>query len=114
MGVVFFAMAAVIGILVFMGVLSPLLQSVKGLSNKVEPLRKYEKLLFEKERLLENLSDLELDHELKKMDEAVYQDLKAQLLSEAATIYMSIEKFEKESPLLKGIEKDLASLDHQS
>lgn len=114
MDIAFFAVAAVVGILVFVGILSPMLQSMKGISNKVDPLRKYEKLLFEKERLLENLSDLELDHSLKKMDDDVYSDLKTQTLAEAAQIYSDIEKFEKENPLLKAIEKDLASLDRQS
>jgi hypothetical protein len=73
-------------------------------------LREFERLLFEKERYLLNLKDLEMDRNMGKMSEDDYQNLRTQLLSEAAAIYSALEKLEKK-PLFHKIEEDLKSLE---
>jgi hypothetical protein len=104
----FIAVAFVISFFVVMTILWPLLESKIQAPPALDFLKNYDRLLYERERILENLTDLELDRNLKKIEEADYQALRAQLLSEAATIYRNIEELEKNQPLFKAIEKDLA------
>jgi hypothetical protein len=94
-------------------ILWPLLE-LKSVSEKPRHfLRELERLLFERERYLTNLKDLELDHQMNKLSEADYTDLRSQLFSEAGTIFTSLEKLEKENPIIVQIEKDALALEKE-
>jgi hypothetical protein len=55
--------------------------------------------------ILENLQDLELDHSMQKLSQKDYNDLKMKMMSEAASIYQSLEQLEKEDPLFMRLRK---------
>lgn len=65
----------------------------KRIENSI--LATLEKLLFEKERYLLTLKDLELDHSMNKMSESDYQSLRAHFLAEASDVYAQIDEIEK-------------------
>ncbi len=98
---------------ILIGILSLLLILWPYIENKSLPpisgdfLRKYESLLFERERVLLNIKDLELDLSMQKIDQTDFQNLRTQLLSEAAKIYSSIEQIENENIFFKKLAQDL-------
>ena len=64
-------------------------------------------LLQEKEMILMNLRDLDQDLQVDKVNRLEYEELKADLLEKAASIYAAIENLELKDPLITQIEADL-------
>ena len=91
----------------------PLLELKPGGYKPKDILRELERLLFERERLLSNLKDLELDRQMKKISGEDYEDLKNQLMSEAGGIYSALDRVEKETLVLKQIDRDLLELEKE-
>jgi Tfp pilus assembly protein PilN len=106
---VFLSLIFLLSMLVLFFVLGPLLRSAKT-SHQPELLRKLDRLYYERDRLLTNLEDLESDRETQKMNTSDYEELRQQLLSQAAEIYEGIDKFENDSVLVS-IETDLNKLE---
>ncbi|MDB5037577.1 MAG: hypothetical protein JWQ35_1105 [Bacteriovoracaceae bacterium] len=96
-----------------MVILWPLLEIKSVAERPKDFFREFDRLVFEKERYLNNLKDLELDRSMKKIAEKDYEDLRSQLLSEASVIYRELEKIEKEYPILLQMEKDVQKLEKE-
>jgi len=99
-----------LGSLVSLFVLWPLLPRANALGIKSRshlPLARYETLVYERERILENLMELDVDFQFEKINLADHQDLKAALMEEASNIYSEIKALEGADPLLQAIENDL-------
>ncbi len=71
---------------------------------------RYQKLYQEKQRLLEHLKDIELDHQLDKLNDQDHDGLRQSSLLELTKLYQEIEDFEKSDPVLLRIEKDMKNL----
>lgn len=100
MNLAILAFALVLILLLLYWVFSPWLLPVEKAESTDPLLRKLEKLHFDREAIMQNLQDLELDRSLKKIDDSDYQNLKARMMSEAAMIYQNFESLEKSDPIL--------------
>ena len=76
-------------------------------------VRELDRLYYERERLMQNLEDLEHDRELKKIGEQDYKILRAKLLGETAHIYDLLKHVEESNPILIAIEKDLGKIEKE-
>src|ERR1700722_13687042 len=82
----------------------PLLEETRAENLYENFFRTLESLIYEKEMLLENLKDLELDKTLQKIALPDYQDLRSKLMMETSSIYSKIEKLESQQIIIKTIE----------
>src|SRR5690348_6688411 len=64
-------------------------------SESTDALARYELLLFERERVLDNLMELEADLVFEKLNVKDHAELKSDLIQEASEIYSEIENIEK-------------------
>lgn len=105
MNLALFAFGLIFIILLLYWVFSPWLVQLNLSSGSNPLLRKLEKLYFDREMILENLQDLELDRAMGKIDAKDYETLKLKMMNEAATIYQTIEKIEHEDPIFIELQK---------
>jgi len=75
------------------------------------PLLQYERLLYAKEAVLENLRDIEQDYLLEKLNKADYEELRSKVMQQAAQIYGAIDQIEMSDDLFARIEKEIAILE---
>lgn len=74
-------------------------------------LQDYQNLIQEREFLLENLKDLEQDHQAHKIEEADYESIRSELFGNISETLNRIKSLESSHPLMKSIEKDLESVE---
>ena len=87
-----------------------LMPFLKGFPSSLvyDDIKSYRRLSFEKNMILGNLRDLEMDLGLKKITFKDYEQLKARMLSEAEGVYLSLDTLTQKSPFFELLEKDLA------
>jgi hypothetical protein len=98
-------LAVAIFVATFIFISWPLLNFKSAFKKQNSTLKRLDLALYEKERLLTNLKDLELDRSMGKITAEDYDNLREQLLSEASHIYQTLDEIEK-APLLQKIEND--------
>lgn len=106
MNLVFLALSLVFFGVCLLFILWPYMESSTAYTTS-DFLREYERLIYERERLLENLRDLDLDFHMRKMSAEDLQDLKSKLIEETAAIYQAIESLEHSSHFFTELEIDL-------
>jgi hypothetical protein len=101
-------------ILVSLGVVAylfwPLLEKQQQAHQTPTPLRDLRVLYFERARLMENMTDLDLDLQLQKVEPADYQSLRQELLLQLSDIYEKIQSTENNHAFFASVEKDVKSL----
>lgn len=75
-----------------------------------DSLQEYAELIQTQEAILENLKDLELDHQMEKISDTDYQELRKKLLQSASILYKKIDSFESGSKLIRSIHEDLQKI----
>lgn len=101
------ALGVVLGLSVVLTVLWPLFEAAPSSALNETGFREYERLHQERERLMENIQDLELDKTLHKIDEADYQQLKKNLILELSRLYELIDRREKSDVFLKKVNQEI-------
>ena len=80
----------------------------ESVSRSPANLQEYAELLQTQDALLENLKDLELDHQMEKISDIDYQELREKLLQAASDLYKKIDSFESGCTLIMSIQNDLS------
>lgn len=103
------AILCVMCILSFSFVLSPLWQASRRFSKIPDGVRRYGYAWHERERILENLKDLEQDKQSGKISNLDAEPIRLELLSEASRLYREIEEREQQDEFLRWIKEREAS-----
>lgn len=99
------AVAIILSALVGMALLYPWIRSIHANSHEEPLLREIQTLQFEREMILQNLQDLQLDFNAQKIETSDYEQLREKFLQEASQIYSALEKIESDHPILQKIEQ---------
>lgn len=67
----------------------------------------WQNLMQEKEVLLDNLKEVQLDYQMQKLEETDFQSLKAKLMNELSQIVSKIEEIERSDSFLKQVYMDI-------
>lgn len=109
----FFTVVGVIVLAFLVQILWPWLNPVpdRDVNDQMGDFQEYQRLIQEREVMLDNLKDLELDFQMEKIAEADYQALKQKMTKQAGEIFTQIKNFESKHSVFQSIEKDLRSLE---
>ena len=107
------ALFVVISMVAILAIHWPFFEERTNAAPQSSLLVELDRLYYEKERLIDNLQDLEHDHVLKKIDHADYNELKNKLLGQTAHIYTMLKHLEDTNPILKAIEHDLKRVEKE-
>ena len=113
MTVAFFCLIAVVGIFLFLFVFWPFfikLRSSTGIA-QIEGFSDYHLLLQEKEVLLDNLKELELDLQMQKLDPNDYENLKSNLVMKLGEVMKQIRDLESKNDFLKNVHRDVMKVE---
>ena len=105
MSVLAFFAVVVIAAVALIFVMQPLFQSQRQRS-WTSTLDELDRLLQEREMLLTNLKDLQMDFDTNKISEGEYETLRIELMKKGSHIYEAIETLEQNDPLIRRIEAD--------
>lgn len=87
-------------------------QSAAPLMESLWP--EFQRLAQEREIILDNLKDIEIDNQMNKLSKEDYIRMRDELLERAGQRSLALEKLEGDHPLFKKIEEDLAKLEAKS